>query len=514
MYNVWIVDDEPLIREGLRTLIRWEAYGFRVGGEFGDGKEAFRRYRDGDRPELMVVDIRMPAMDGLELIEAIRGIDPGSLTRFLILSGYAEFEYARRAIRGRVDGYILKPVEEQELAEMVTLVRIRLDRERLARDRERREWLAFVVSGASAMPDDGELAARGLAWKAYRPVLFEIEVAGGCGTSVAGEPAAAVSALIGEVESNGMGVAFAVGPRWAVLLNESGGPTGGRLSSLRDIVYRIELAHGVRFIAAVGPAARKFADVPAAFARAAALLERRFFLDEDALWGKTPVDVSQAGEDDETWEAALRKAAERLFYAVGLGEKDAVARIVADIAERAARRPNASERSFKADFVRLAGATVARLRKEGSAPDAGHDEWVAEICEQPSMRAVVGHVVGHFAELAGRYESPGAEAVVSKMVSFIQRHYAQPLKLESFSELFHYNAAYLGKLFRRHTGESFHGFLDKVRMERAKELLAQGCKVYEAAERVGYADVDYFHAKFKKYVGVSPSAYRKSATSE
>ncbi|WP_254438347.1 AraC family transcriptional regulator [Paenibacillus sp. DCT19] len=96
------------------------------------------------------------------------------------------------------------------------------------------------------------------------------------------------------------------------------------------------------------------------------------------------------------------------------------------------------------------------------------------------------------------------------MIEFIRRNPGENLKLEVLSEVFNYNSSYLGKLFKNHTGESFNAFLDKVRMEKAKELLNEGLKVHQVAARVGYANVDYFHGKFRKYVGESPSAYKQA----
>ncbi len=109
MYKVLIVDDEPLIREGLTTLIDWREYGFEVVHAAKDGQEALRIYEHA-HPDLLIVDIRMPGMDGLQLIETIRQQkwDP----KLLILSGYADFAYAMKAIRSKVEGYILKPVDE------------------------------------------------------------------------------------------------------------------------------------------------------------------------------------------------------------------------------------------------------------------------------------------------------------------------------------------------------------------------------------------------------------------
>ena len=103
----------------------------------------------------------------------------------------------------------------------------------------------------------------------------------------------------------------------------------------------------------------------------------------------------------------------------------------------------------------------------------------------------------------------GTDKQINKMIDLIHRSYDENLKLETLAEVFNYNSAYLGKLFKNVTGEYFNTYLDQVRIEKAKALLEQGFKVYQVAEKVGYANVDYFHSKFRKYVGSSPSTYRK-----
>lgn len=111
MLDVLIADDEPAALRSLRHLIPWEEYGFRIGGEASNGEEALAKFREGSY-ELVISDIRMPRMDGLRLIEAIR---ERSDVAIILLSGYGEFEYARRAIQLGVNDYLLKPVNSDEL---------------------------------------------------------------------------------------------------------------------------------------------------------------------------------------------------------------------------------------------------------------------------------------------------------------------------------------------------------------------------------------------------------------
>ena len=124
MHPVLIVDDERLIREGLQTLIDWQAQGFRVVAAVADGQEALD-FLATTPVDLVVADIRMPRMDGLEFLEELRRRGDG--VRFLILSGYAEFKYAQRASGLRIDGYLLKPIDEAELIQRLVEVRRQLD---------------------------------------------------------------------------------------------------------------------------------------------------------------------------------------------------------------------------------------------------------------------------------------------------------------------------------------------------------------------------------------------------
>lgn len=112
MIKVMIVDDEPKLREGLRSLIPWEKLGYTVVATAANGLQALEKYHT-FYPELIVADIRMPGMDGLEMISELR--KEGSESHVLILSGHADFEYAKRAIGYRIDGYLLKPVDEDEM---------------------------------------------------------------------------------------------------------------------------------------------------------------------------------------------------------------------------------------------------------------------------------------------------------------------------------------------------------------------------------------------------------------
>jgi two-component system, response regulator YesN len=96
------------------------------------------------------------------------------------------------------------------------------------------------------------------------------------------------------------------------------------------------------------------------------------------------------------------------------------------------------------------------------------------------------------------------------MMDYIRKNYNQQLKIENLAQMFGYNSIYLGQLFKNHTGMYFNSYLEKVRIDRARELLMKGLKVYQVAEQIGFHNLDYFSSKFKKHTGVSPSDYNEA----
>ncbi len=124
MYKVAIIDDEPLIVEGLSRTIAWEKWNCQVAGTAGDGKEGMELIRE-KRPNIVITDICMPKMDGLKMIAGLKSEFPEM--QLIILTGYREFEYARRAIELGVTRFLLKPSKMNELEEAIAAVTARLD---------------------------------------------------------------------------------------------------------------------------------------------------------------------------------------------------------------------------------------------------------------------------------------------------------------------------------------------------------------------------------------------------
>lgn len=137
VYTVLIVDDEYLIRKGMRQFLDWEQYGFTIIGEVANGLEALK-FAKANQVDLIITDIRMPGLDGLELVEKLH--ENNLFPYVTILSGYGEFEYARKAIEREVLSYLLKPIEEEELIEMLKRAKKKLD------ENEKRQFSTLSIT--------------------------------------------------------------------------------------------------------------------------------------------------------------------------------------------------------------------------------------------------------------------------------------------------------------------------------------------------------------------------------
>ena len=147
--------------------------------------------------------------------------------------------------------------------------------------------------------------------------------------------------------------------------------------------------------------------------------------------------------------------------------------------------------------------------------EAFNDDYiVSQIGSLGSLHEIIELMKKEFTDFSDSVYGRTTKSTMERVVQYIHANYNQELRLEMLANIFGYNSAYLGKVFHQYMGDNFNNYLDKIRITEAKRLLAkEEYKVYEIAERVGYTNINYFHNKFKKYVGVSPLNYKKSCIS-
>lgn len=512
MYKIMIVDDEPLIREGLKELIPWIDYGFCVTATAKDGLDALERY-DEALPDVMIVDIRMPGMDGLELIGTLRA--RRQELRFLILSGYADFDYAKKALIWNVDGYMLKPVDEDELIEYLHKIRRELDgsaeRKMPSQDDidKRRETVVHTLIRRSGHMDDklfAELSAVGMTSKAYQAAMLAVEHNDGQGLFIQNE---LKRKLQSTMSAAGTGAVFTLDTYVGVLLMQTY-KTESRLAELqKQLNGAMEGLEG-ELVIAVGEGVYGPSGVQSSVETALRLIKRRFYADATYIINPDSGLLHQPewpdGQEDDYDYGAVEN---QLVLSLDFGNRDSVRRIVERIGARMAAR-GLSEQAIKTNYAQLVTAAASRLQQQNPGLQGVREllAWVPDMYRQRDLSSLIEFIYERLEIFIGQLELGNVDTLAKKITDIIDRNYMENLKLDALAEVFNYNSAYLGKMFKNHTGQYFNTYLDTVRMEKAKELLQRGLKVYQVAEQVGYANVDYFNSKFKKYVGMPPSVYR------
>lgn len=515
MIKVLIVDDEPKLRQGLQTLIPWEKLGFTVIAAASNGREALKMIGE-EPPDVVIADIRMPVMDGLQLIQNLRSA--GGQMECIILSGYADFEYAKQAIQYGVAGYLLKPINIREMSATLQQVRERIEAERLKRESYRagtldREYYLHRLLVSQEKAEDLAVLRDGmkkldLLWSSYEVVVVGPRVA----DAELPETLNRLSAGLNQaIEERNMGAVTVLPPYVVLLLN-----TPLRGPQRRDQLYGEirRIAGEIRFIAATGGAVNGPEHVGGSYAKARETAKSAFFRGKDGLlepesplcsMPDTARQPSAAG-----YEKMLEELVFRLYYSLEAGNK---AMVLPLLNEAAALffRTGQEEKSAKQSFFFLCNAIIHKLAA-ASRIDLKETEKVSRflngIYQHDYLQDLIEETSQFLLEFAEESEPQGKEQEIKKMIGFIHKHYAEDLKLSTLAGLLNYSTPYLGQLFRNKTGEYFNTYLDKVRIQKAKELLSQGMKVYEAAELVGYTNVNYFFSKFKKYEGRSPSDYK------
>lgn len=508
MHKLLIVDDEPMIREGLKSIIDWVGLGFQWVGEAANGPDAITRHAE-LAPDLILMDIRMPGMDGMQVIEEIRKKD--SKCHFLILSGYADFSYAKQAIVYGVDGYILKPIDDEELYEYAQRISVIINKQSVQEISQeqsvllRREELLQDVMLKQAN-DSGIAELHGLlgeAIKTYQLMLIQWSLTE---EHHAAAVAAAKRKLSKSIDNGCVGWTFSYASYTVVLLTDYLVQNGSRelLKQWLQQAAEPELS----YTAVAGEAVRFLADLPHSFETALGTIQYSFLLSpgEIYLGSSKPSDSGEQQEDADG--ATIEELAQKLFYTLDIGSQEGVQQTLRDAGALICAK-NRFEQRIKMSFAQMLTIVINKLTAVHVQLSV-QDELriITDLYKQTHYDDMMQYLGERLSQLAFRLGNSSNVTVIKQMTDFIERHYAENLKLETMAELFNYNSGYLGKMFKNFTGEHFNTYLDQVRIQHAIELLQKGLKVHQVSELVGYANVDYFHSKFKKYKGLSPSSFK------
>ncbi|WP_413376058.1 response regulator transcription factor [Alkalihalobacillus sp. 1P02AB] len=510
MYKVLIVDDETTVREGLRVVIPWEAYGFQVVALAQDGQTALNMCKD-EEYDLIISDIRMVGMDGLQLIENIREFD--KRIQCLILTGYADFNYAKKAIQHNVAGYLLKPIDEENLIDALVEIKQELDKENTVQEltlieNERKKEMFILSNVLNSTYDKMTTERKNLAkefemeWDKYQVLLIRMEEKKPEIFQILTIKEQIKNLVIHDKEAS----LFLHEAYLGIIINCN----IYKMSVIEKLYKKISdilKKSDINYTVALGNCVDSLCEIKDSYKTALTLIEKKFFFPEDQLLIKGRELIRTEKEKSST---QMKDIIDRVYMALEVGELHMVEPTLSGIFDLV--DVPYSEENVKKNYVYALTIVMNKLQKEKPEKESfisNTSEKILEIYQLKNYLELERFVNLLMEEVYREFKYDQADDQLKKLLVLINNNYHENLKLEKLAGLFNYNSAYLGKLFKSYTGEYFNTYLDKVRIKNAKKLLLEGLKVYRVAEIVGYNNVDYFHSKFKKYVGLSPSTYRR-----
>ena len=520
-YRVLLVDDEEDIRVGISRKMDWAALGFSLVGEAENGREALE-LAETLEPDVVLTDIKMPFMDGLELCRILTERLPAA--KFVVFSGFDEFEYAKQAIRMNVFEYILKPISAAELEGVLRRLRERLDAERAERQntealrRRYEESLPVLRELFYAHLLEGRVPPEQAAERAAR---LELDITGDAWTAalshVDGGPDRELAALSVQqlLEENltleGWSCrTFLYGDTAALAVSRGGGSVYALIQALDRVCALAESYLGLTLTVGVGAPCAGLGGLPQSAEGALAALDYRGLVGAGrAIYiGDLEPDAGARISFDENDERELAGA-------VKLGGEAEVREAVGRLTEKV-RRSGLAASQCNLFFLELltcllrlargAGLEVEEVFGTGftgavQATDFSSFTAMGEWCLERCLRIQT---------LLRRQRTDSAGQTVERAKAYIREHYGESdLSVERLCDHLHLSPAYFSTLFKREMGMSFTAYVTVKRMEAAAEALRSSeDKTYLIARRCGYEDANYFSYVFKKHFGVTPTKFR------
>lgn len=523
MLKVLLVDDEPFILQGLKVLIDWNAEGFEVVATAENGQEAIAYLKE-NQVDLILTDIKMPMMNGIELLEIIRR-DHISDAYFVILSGYSDFTYAQQAIRYHCIDYILKPVEKEQLISILRKVAAMSETKEIRRkDRQKMEaaYLARNMIGLlNGKYDDVnleyvrnhmqisegvryidiELAEQSDEWEDGMARGLQRDLYQACQEWLREDSNHAIFDVSHDEKSFDIGIIYCDYLAAKSDLTEKAYLTAFH-SNLETILQR-----PVQML--VGKKVQDISGISKSYGTACILKSLvAFHTKKNIYYYENEVQVNQNGI------VLCKNSLDALVTAIEQNEKIQIRKNVDGLYEEIGRMGVAGDcvnlniNYLLFQLIHLASEQDNEVNQEKIL------QFISESSfEEGIMRGSCVHLSRfccEYADYLAQLRKNVSRGVLLEIEKEVREHYADNLSLRDLSKKYFVNSSYLGQIFRKKYGQSFKDYLSNYRInEAAKQLLKTDKKISQIAEDVGYKDSDYFIRKFIEIKGCTPSKYRK-----
>jgi len=512
MYRILFVDDEEIIREGVSSLINWAANGLYLIGTAQNGLEAYEKIIR-ECPDIVITDIKMPGMDGLELISAVKEKMPEVI--FVILSGYGEFDFAKRAMQNGVMHYILKPCDELEIMEvlnkviselklkkqkeeMISSIKYKLERvlpqvkEQFLRD--------YVITGIYNKQDciffkqlfniEGDI---------FNLILFEIE-----NKSSYMEKFTLKNILEEIFNTKKVYLSTIIGENILLLCQTM------EFVEIMQLIKQVKTAYYNYYSTEISVAVSdsgKFENVPLMYDEAEECMKYKFYLGEGSI-----ITSKDVFSNERKMRNEINFDYNKISYSIKAGDMERTNLELKNFFSKISQEKCENEIA-KIYCIQL---LLTIIRQSNLDEAKGYINHIIKFQEMNTLHQIFSFIQGVTIEITEKNYKRTAKkhnALIEKVIKYVHENiHKKELSLTWLAkEILYINVEYLGKLFYKEINEKFSQYVTRIRIEKAKELISceRDIKIYEVAQKTGFDDSSqYFSQVFKKYTGYTPTEYK------
>ena len=524
LYHIMVVDDEAEVRQGIANKINWNALGFKIVADAENGRDALEKAENLDL-DVVLTDIKMPFMDGLQFGAELARRKPA--VKLIVFSGFDEFEFAKEAIKLNVVEYVLKPVNAEELSNILRRVKETLDRELaqrrninqlteayqrslpLMRDKFLHDLLRAPMDSAEvrSLSERHALTVREGKYKVV--AVCNVDVRADRPPAIAPELVSVSVRQMLDDELRGRCKREIFPSVTSVIVIAAWDKEGVEelMNLLTEVCEEANRIFNVSVTAGIGRPREKVEELYLSYAEARAAVEYKVV----AGTGKAIYigDMERTGSENAEYDP---RKDQKLLSAIKFGSREQIAAQVDQLLDE-----GGDAWSTQARLMAALGALIPIIQRYGLDECemlGAREDWLDLLTENTPRADIRAWLLEVCLRMSGRLNQERvstAKRLVEEAEGYIRDHYKDSsLSVEELCQRLHISQSYFSTIFKQETGMSCVQYLTDVRMERAVELLrTTDDKTYLVAEKVGYDEPNYFSYVFKKKFGVSPSQYRK-----
>lgn len=522
MIKVLIADDEQRFRLYMQNVLEWEALGFTICGVAANGEQALE-ILENRKPDIALLDINMPKMDGIHLTEKLKEISPD--TQVVFITGYSEFEYARKAVKLGVNEYILKPFSKEELLKVMLRLKEMIQKrkenkkefqkqQKIIRDsilnklvhletedtedyREKLEQLGILFSSpfyvCSIIEIDKNKDIRKEDMDLWRfgimNILLELNGQG-----------EHIPLLFVNYEGNIVSI-LNCGPDYASEVVKM-------MEKLCEVTYRLL---GVSTTIGVGSTARSLEELPESYRKAFISLQDKF-----VRGGRRVISYEEIASENRKADFYRMDLNEKLLIYLRKNDREKVTEFLYTAEQEMI------EQRYSHDYMNAAVMGILSICLSYIVEMKGNiskvlGENFSPYHELQNMESItesfrwLTEIFQITVDYFSKPHSKRAEEIIREVEGYVQEHYSDfELTMEDIAEAVFLDISYVRKVFAKHRGYTVLEYITSIRMKAAREYLEQqSYSVSQISEMCGYMDAGYFSRCFKKHHHISPKQYVK-----